>query len=351
MRYQLLGNSGLRVSDAALGIMTFGAKDWGTPEDEAARIYGLFRDAGGNFIDTANEIYAEGRAEEILGRLVVGHRQEIVIATKYSDALPGRDPNAAGNHRKSMIQSVERSLKRLGTDYVDVLWIHSWDYFTPVAEIMRGLDDLVRAGKVLYIGVSNAPAWEVSRANMLAELRGWTPFVGLQIEYNLIERTPERDLMPMARALDLAVVAWSPLASGILSGKYAEGGSQGGGRRLDSFMLRKLTERDHAIAEAVGSIAKEVGCSSPQLALAWLRSRLPNQVIPVLGARTLDQLRDNLGYLNVKLPVEAIERLDAVSAVPSGYPYNFLRKTVGPNYGGMFEMIDTHRDRGIWPAA
>ena len=347
MRYQLLGNSGLRVSELSLGTMTFGAEGWGTPEDEASRIYATYRDLGGNFIDTANEIYSGGRSEDILGGLIEGHRHEIVLATKYTDAPPGIDANAAGNHRKSMVQSLERSLKRLDTDYVDVFWVHAWDYMTPEQEVMRALDDLVRAGKVLYVGISDAPAWVVARCHTIGELRGWSPFVGVQIEYNLIERTPERELIPMARALDLAVIAWSPLASGILSGKYAKGSQTDGSRRLDTVAFRELDDRSQMIADAVAESARQLGCSSPQVALAWLRQRQPEQVIPIIGARTLHQLQDNAGCLNVTLDDEILARLDAISAVQFGFPHDFLATTRGPTYGGMFDQIDRHRDRGI----
>lgn len=353
MRYQLLGGSGLRVSELALGTMTFGSAGWGTPEDEAARIYAAFRDLGGNFIDTANEIYAGGAAEEFLGRFVAGHRHEVVLATKYSDAPPGLDPNAAGTHRKSMVQSLERSLRRLGTDYVDLLWVHAWDFMTPEFEVMRALDDLVRAGKVLYVAISDAPAWVIARCNTIAELRGWSPFVALQAEYNLVERTPERELLPVARALDLAVVAWSPLASGILSGKY--GGASGstkssGGRRLDAVSFKEVDERSLSVARVVADVAAEIGVSSPQVALAWLRQRRPAQVIPIIGARTSAQFGDNVGCLDVRLDAETVTRLDQVSAISLGFPNEFLATTSDPTYGGLLGRIDRHRDRGMWIA-
>src|SRR4029077_1350398 len=203
MKYRLLGNSGLRVSEVALGTMTFGEDwGWGAPKEEAQKVYNAFREAGGNFIDTAN-IYTNGASETFVGEFAKGHRQSMVLATKYSNASPGNDPNAAGNHRKSMTQAVEASLKRLQTDYIDLYWVHIWDQITPIEEVMRAFDDLVRQGKILYAGVSNMPAWVVAKANTLAELRGWTPFVGLQIEYSLIERTPERELLPMAADLGL----------------------------------------------------------------------------------------------------------------------------------------------------
>src|ERR1700686_3577809 len=220
MKYRLLGKSGLRVSEASLGTMTFGDEwGWGSPKAEAQQVYETYREAGGNFIDTAN-FYTNGTSEKFLGEFMQGHRESVVLATKYSLAVPGNDPNAAGNQRKNMMQSVEASLKRLQTDYIDLYWGHMWDQITPVEEVMRGLDDLVRAGKVLYTGISDAPAWWIAEANTLAHLRGWTQFVGLQIEYSLIERTVERELIPMAKALNLGVTAWSPLASGVLTGEY-----------------------------------------------------------------------------------------------------------------------------------
>jgi aryl-alcohol dehydrogenase-like predicted oxidoreductase len=212
MRYRLLGNSGLRVSEAALGTMTFGDElGWGSPKDEARKVYYAFREAGGNFIDTAN-FYTNGTSESFLGEFMKDHRPRVVMASKYSLAAPGTDPNAAGNHRKNMVQAVEASLKRLQTDYIDLYWVHIWDQITPVEEVMRGLDDLVRQGKVLYVGISDAPAWWIAQANTFAQLRGWSPFVGLQVEYSLIERTVERELIQMAKALNLGLTAWSPLA-------------------------------------------------------------------------------------------------------------------------------------------
>src|SRR5712692_9883769 len=220
VKCRLLGKSGLRVSEAALGAMTFGDEwGWGSPKDEAQKIYETYREAGGNFLDTAN-FYTGGTSEKFVGEFIKDHRQSIVLATKYSNAAPGNDPNAAGNHRKSMVQAVDASLSRLQTDYIDLYWVHIWDQMTPVEEVMRGLDDLVRQGRVLYAGISDAPAWWISQANTLAELRGWSRFAGLQIEYSLIQRTVERELVPMAKALNLGVLAWSPLANGVLTGKY-----------------------------------------------------------------------------------------------------------------------------------
>jgi aryl-alcohol dehydrogenase-like predicted oxidoreductase len=331
MRYRRLGRSGLRVSELCLGTMTFGAAGWGTVEADAAAMVARFRDAGGNFFDTANEIYAGGRSEEILGRLVAGARDEVVIATKYGLHPPGAThPNAAGNQRKSLRRSIESSLRRLGTDHVDLLWTHCWDGVTPVDEVMRALDDLVRQGKVLHIGVCNTPAWVVARSNTLAELRGWSAFIGLQVEYSLVERTAERELLPMARELGLGVAAWSPLASGILSGKYtdvavADREADGDGARLRTVPMRPLDERSLAVARGVGTLAAELGRPAAQLALNWLRAQ--DGVIPLLGARTLAQLEGNLGCLEFRLDAPALARLDALSTVELGYPHDYLRRT------------------------
>ncbi|HEX6704663.1 MAG TPA: aldo/keto reductase [Albitalea sp.] len=330
MRYRLLGRSGLRVSELCLGTMTFGASGWGTTEDDAATMVEAFRDAGGNFFDTANEIYAGGRSEEILGRLVRGgERERVVIATKYGLHPPGGgDPNLAGNHRKSLKRSIEASLRRLATDHVDLLWTHCWDGVTPVDEVMRALDDLVRQGKVLHIGVSNTPAWVVARSNTLAELRGWTSFIGLQVEYSLVERTAERELLPMARALGLGVAAWSPLGSGILSGKYADpAGHEGEAARLRTVPMRALDDRSLQVARGVAALAAELERPAAQVALNWLRQR--DGVIPLLGARTPVQLQGNLGCLDFNLDATSRAQLDALSAVEAGYPHDYLRRT-GP---------------------
>src|SRR6202043_3820624 len=243
MKNRLLGNSGLRVSEAALGAMTFGDDwGWGAAKDESRKVYDAFREAGGNFIDTAN-FYTNGTSESFLGEFMKDHRPSMVLATKYTMSAPGTDPNAAGNQRKNMMQSVEASLKRLQTDYIDLYWVHMWDQITPLEEVMRGLDDLVRVGKVLYTGISDAPAWWIAQANTLAHPRGWSPFIGLQIEYNLIERTVERELVPMAKALNLGLTAWSPLARGMLTGKYHGHGSSEQGRMNNDTMKGLMPEK------------------------------------------------------------------------------------------------------------
>jgi len=341
MRYKLLGRSGLRVSELCLGTMTFGNTQWGTPEAEAAQMYARFRDLGGNYLDTANEMYAEGRSEEILGRLVGGHRHEVVVATKYTFAFPGgRNPNAGGNHRKSLLRSLEASLRRLGTDYIDLMWIHAWDPATPADELMRALDDAVSQGKILHIGASNTPAWVVAQCNTLADWRGWTPFVGLQVEYSLVERAVERELLPMAQRLDLSVAAWSPLGSGILSGKYAKPVA-GEAKRLDTMQLKRIDERNSAIAAGVGELAREIGRSSPQVALNWLRAK-PG-VIPLVGVRTLAQFDDNFGCLDFQLDAAQLARLDGLSAIPLGYPHEFLRGTRNIVNAGFQDLLDSHR--------
>src|SRR5437660_8564682 len=213
--YRLLGRSGLRVSPLALGTMTFG---WGADRDEAKAIFDAYVERGGNFIDTANG-YSDGTAEQLVGEFAHARREELVIATKYSMPMRPGDPNSGGNSRKSMIRSVEASLSRLRTDYVDLLYLHMWYGDTPVEEVLRAMDDLVRSGKVLYVGMSDIPAWQVSRMQAIADLRGWAPLVALQIPYNLVERTVERELIPMAQTMGLGVVPWSPLAGGVLTGK------------------------------------------------------------------------------------------------------------------------------------
>ena len=344
MNYRLLGHSGLRVSEAALGTMTFGEEwGWGAAMDEVRKIYEAYRAAGGNFIDTAN-VYTNGQSETILGELLQGHRHEVVLATKFTNAPAANDANAGGNHRKSMMQSVEASLKRLRTDYIDLYWLHIWDRITPVEEVMRGFDDLVRQGKVLYIGVSDAPAWWVAQANTLAQLRGWTPFAGLQIEYSLVERTVERELIPMSQALGLGVVAWSPLAQGLLSGKYHGGGASEDARLNTESMRQFMPEQSRAdrIVAAVRTVAEQVGRSMSQVALAWLRHR-PVPVFPIIGARKLSQLEDNLASLSLTLAPEQVAALDTASHVDLGFPHDFFALDMVRNfiYGGMGDRILT----------
>src|SRR5246500_2230176 len=262
MRYTLLGNTGLRVSEVALGTMTFGTDwGWGAPEAESAKQFELFAEAGGTLIDTANK-YTNGTSESILGELLAADRDHFVVGTKYSLNVRDGDLNAGGNHRKSLVQALDASLRRLRTDHVDILWLHAWDYLTPPEEVMRALDDQVRLGKVLYLGISDTPAWVVAQLQTMAAARGWSTFSGLEIEYSLVQREVERELIPMARGLGLGVLAWGPLGAGVLSGKYASG-SPAGERRLDGADPGRL-----AVAQAVADVARELDLSSSVVGLA-----------------------------------------------------------------------------------
>lgn len=348
MRYKLLGKSGLRVSELCLGTMTFGEDwGWGASKDESRQVFDAFVEAGGNFIDTANG-YTDGSSEKILGELIATERDRFVVATKYSFPLHMSDkagnPNGSGNHRKSMMQSLEGSLKRLNTDYIDLFWLHAWDFMTPIEEVMRAFDDLVRSGKVLYIGISDAPAWIVSQANTLAQCYGWTPFVALQVEYSLVERTPERDLLPMAKAFDLAVTPWSPLGSGVLTGKYNKGSGNNEQGRLATTSGGNISQRHLAIAEVVSQVAEEIGHTPPQVALAWLLAQ-SGVVIPIIGSRKVSQIKDNLACLDVKLSPEHLQRLNEVSKVELGFPHDFLSNGMIRDrlFGGTFDLIDNHR--------
>jgi len=289
-----------------------------------------------------NPGYTNGTSESFIGEFMKDHRQSVVLATKYSNAAPGTDPNAAGNQRKNMMQAVEASLKRLHTDYIDLYWVHIWDQITPVEEVMRGLDDLVRAGKVLYVGISDAPAWWIAQANTLAHLRGWSPFIGLQIEYNLIERTVERELVPMAKALNLGLTAWSPLARGMLTGKYHGHGSSEQGRMNNDTMKGLMPEkqRTERIVAAIKTVSDETGRSMAQIALAWLRYR-PVPVIPIVGARKLSQLQDNLASLELTLSADQLRTLDEASRIELGFPYSIyaLESARSTMYGGLRDQI------------
>jgi aryl-alcohol dehydrogenase-like predicted oxidoreductase len=308
IRLRLLGRSGIRVSELCLGTMTFGTEwGFGAEESEARQIYAAYREAGGNFVDTANN-YNQGTSESILGRLVADERDAIVLATKFTFPFPtlGANPNSSGSHRKSLRHSVEGSLRRLNTDYVDLLWVHAWDQCTPVEETMRALDDLVRAGKVLAIGVSNTPAWVAAQAHAIAELRGWSAYCGLQIEYSLAERSADRELLPMARNLGLAAMAWSPLGRGALGGNHDPA---------------KLSPAQRRALDAATPVAREIGVTPAQVALAWV---LQQGLMPVLGARRLDQIRDNLAAVDVRIDGAQFAALEEATRVERGYPYDWL---------------------------
>jgi len=343
MKYKLFGNSGLRVSELSLGTMGFGKEwNWGADYEQSKAIFDVYANAGGNFIDTANR-YTEGTSEKYLGDFIKTDRDHFVLATKYTLKDRNGDPNFSGNHRKNMFRSVNESLKRMQTDYIDLLWLHIWDFTTHPEEIMRGLNDLVSKGIVHYIGISDTPAWIVSQANTLAELRGWNKFASLQIEYNLINRTAERDLLPMAKAFDLAVTPWAPLAGGALTGKYLKGDK---GRLPDNS--KRLNERSTAIAQKVVDIANQLGCTPAQVALKWTMQR--NQVmIPIVGATKPEQLTDALGCVNVTIPDALMQELDEVSKFELGFPGDFFNEpgVIDVVYGQTKHEIVNHRSYSI----
>jgi aryl-alcohol dehydrogenase-like predicted oxidoreductase len=351
MKYRLLGPSGLRVSEVCLGAMTFGdeaSEGWGASRAEARRILDVFSEAGGNFIDTAIN-YCGGLSERYVGELIGSERDRYVVATKYSAFLRARDPNSGGNHRKSLIQALERSLSHLNTDYIDLYWVHVWDPLTPVDELMRVLDDQVRAGKVLHVGISDTPAWVVARANALADLRGWSPFAGIQVEYSLIERAVERELVPMAHSLDLAVLAWGPLGRGLLTGKYTKDGPPAGEQARLAAGDPRLNDRNLAIVEVVREIAGDLGAEPAAVAIAWLLARPGPVVIPIVGARTAEQLRLTLGGADLDLPQDALSRLSAVSGIPLGFPHDFLAGLYARHAAidGAVETVPSTRGREI----
>ncbi len=347
MRYKLLGRTGLRVSELCLGAMIFGDSrgGWGTTKDEAARIVERYAQAGGNLVDTAN-YYARGQSERIVGELLKAERERWVLSTKYTLTMRPDDPNGGGAHRKSLAQSLEASLRRLGTDYIDLYWVHIWDAFTPVEEVVRALDDAVTAGKVLYVGISDTPAWIVAQAVTLADLRGWTRFAGLQVPYSLVERSVERELLPMAQALELTVTAWSPLGGGLLTGRYGTDRQRPDDTRIAAMGQSGLTDRNLAIADAVNTVAAQRGASSAQVAIAWLRAQQARGVIvPILGVRRREQLEDNLAALELELTTQELARLEEVSRIQLGFPHDFGADRLA--YGDTRPLVDNHRHTTI----
>jgi aryl-alcohol dehydrogenase-like predicted oxidoreductase len=338
MRYELLGrHTGLRVSEIAFGVALFGTGwGYGSEPEDARKVFDAYLEAGGNFFDTADG-YQFGQSETILGQFVRDVRDDVVIATKYSGGAD-KQPTLAktGNSRKNMIRSVEQSLKRLGTDRIDLFWVHHADNVTPIEEILRGLDDLVTSGKILYAGLSNFPAWRVSRGALLADLRGWAPLVGVQFEYSLVERTADRELLPMAEALGLAALLWSPLAGGLLTGKY-RAGDQGRLQGLGRVIRTETSDRDSAIVDALLAIAKDLGRTPAEVALAWIREkskRSTNALIPIIGPRTVQQLENNLRSLDVSLSDDQFRRLDEVSTPTPGVPFEVNQETLPRVSGG-----------------
>ncbi len=341
MRYRILGRSGLRVSELALGTMTFGEDwGWGASREESRLIFDAFAEAGGNFIDTAIN-YTNGTSERFVGEFLASDRDHFVLATKFTLSTRPDDLNFSGNHRKNLRRSVERSLDSLRTDYIDLLWLHMWDYTTPIEEIMRGLDDLVRSGKVLHVGVSDTPAWVIARANTQAELRGWSPFCAVQVPYSLARRDVEREILPVAKAFDMAVTPWGLLGGGVLTGKYNRGGDEP--KRRDPA---GIPEAQLKLAEEVVRVAGEIDRSPAQVAVDWVRQQQERApIVPILGARSVSQLKDNLGCLEFELGPAELERLEAASGFEPGFPHDFLeseniRKLI---YGENFALLDDPR--------
>jgi aryl-alcohol dehydrogenase-like predicted oxidoreductase len=320
--YVTLGRSGLRVSPLCLGAMTFGEDlGWGSSVEESQAIMDRYIDLGGNFIDTAN-FYTKSHSEKIIGDHVGRHparRDRLVIATKFSGNLYPGDPNGGGSGRKSIVSACDNSLRRLQTDYIDLYWLHNWDVHTPIEETMSALDDLVRAGKVRYLGVSDTPAWKIAEANVTAHFRGWSAFIGLQIEYSLLERTVEQELMPMARELGLGVTPWSPLKSGALSGKYTRSNHAEARRDRAAFLEPFLNDKTYALVDELASIAKAQDTTVARVALAWLRVQ-PGVTSTIIGARRSTQLEDNLKSLDVTLGSDELARLDALTKPTFGFP-------------------------------
>jgi aryl-alcohol dehydrogenase-like predicted oxidoreductase len=337
MKYKLLGTSGLKVSELCLGTMGFGTEGgWGADKSTSFSILEAFANTGGNFLDTAN-FYKAGTSEKIIGEFVSSRdRDQFVIATKYSLYDNTTNVNASGNNRKNMMRSVEGSLKRLNTDFIDVLYLHIWDWLTPVDEVLRGLDDLVRQGKINYAAISDTPAWIVAKANTMAELMGWSKFIALQIEYSLLQRTPERELLPMAKHFGMTVTPWAPLAGGALTGKYLRGDR---GRLKETS--NRLNARSERITKEVIAVAYELGVQPSDIAIKWTMQK-DFQCIPIVGATKLSQLEDNLKAIDVTLPAEAIERLNEASAIELGFPHDFFNEEAVQknNFGGFYHQIE-----------
>jgi aryl-alcohol dehydrogenase-like predicted oxidoreductase len=340
MRYKLLGRSGLRVSELCLGTMTFGdAWGWGADRAVSQQMFNRYAEAGGNFIDTSVN-YTNGQSETLVGEFIKSDRDHFVVATKYSLKHPeDTDPNRGGNHRKNMMRSVEQSLRQLDTDYIDVLYLHVWDHMTPVDEIVRGMDDLVRMGKVNYLAFSDTPAWIMAEANTRAELMGWTRFIAYQLPYSLASRSIERAEIPAAKHWEMAVLPWAILGGGLLTGKYSSQNTE-----PKRFENRQVSEREQKIIDAVQAVANETGCSPSQVAINWVRQQEQKaQIIPILGTRTITQLEDNLAALEWELTPEQLKQLDEASKIEYGFPRDFTEGG-GRQYvfGKTFDQIDNH---------
>jgi aryl-alcohol dehydrogenase-like predicted oxidoreductase len=337
MKYKLLGRSGLKVSELCLGTMGFGTEGgWGADKETSFAIMDAYANAGGNFLDTAN-VYKLGTSEKIIGEYIGNHdRDYFVLATKYSLKDNITNPNASGNNRKNMMRSVEESLKRLKTDFMDILYLHIWDDLTPIDEVLRAMDDLIRQGKVNYAAISDTPAWIVAKGNTLAELMGWSQFVALQVEYSLIARTPERELIPMAKHFGITVTPWAPLGGGALTGKYLRG--EQGRIKPES---KRLNDRSTQITKEVVAIAGELNTSPGNVALKWTMQQGISS-IPVVGATKLSQLEENLKTVDVELSKEHLQKLNEVSAIELGFPGDFFAEDgVKTNtFGGFYDKIE-----------
>lgn len=337
MKYKLLGRSGLKVSELCLGTMGFGTEaGWGADATTSFDIVDAYANEGGNFLDTAN-IYKLGTSEKIIGDYISNHdRDYFVLATKYTLKDNLSNPNASGNNRKNMMRSVEDSLKRLKTDFIDVLYLHIWDDITPIDEVLRGMDDLIKQGKITYAAISDTPAWVVAKGNTLAELMGWSQFIALQVEYSLLARTAERELIPMAKHFGMTVTPWAPLAGGALTGKYLKGDK--GRIKPES---NRLNQRAEKITRVVMEIAQELGVSESHVALQWTMSK-GFQCIPIVGATKVDQLKDNLKTVDVKLSPEQVKKLDDASKIELGFPGDFFNEdAVKMNtFGGFYDRVE-----------
>lgn len=348
--YVTLGNSGLRVSPLCLGAMTFGEDwGWGSSVKDSEAIMDAFIAQGGNFIDTANA-YTKGHSEKIIGDHVGRHankRDRLVVATKFFANLYPGDPNGGGASRKAIVAACEQSLRRLQTSYIDLYWMHCWEALTPIEETMRALDDLVESGKVRYIGFSDTPAWKCAEAQTLARFRGFAPLAALQIEYSLLERTVEGELLPMARELGMGVTPWSPLKGGVLTGKYtrAKHGQHEAGR--GAWVTGSLGDAAYDVIEAAAQIAKELDTSVSRVAIAWVQGR-PGVASTIIGARTMRQLEDNLGALDVKLSPAHLEKLESLTKPKLNFPAEFLGGAPVFSFGG---TTVNGRSAPLWPAA
>lgn len=337
MKYKLLGRSGLKVSELCLGTMGFGTEaGWGADKETSFAIMDTFANAGGNFIDTAN-IYKLGTSEKIIGEYISNHdRDYFVLATKYTLKDNITNPNASGNNRKNMMRSVEESLKRLNTDFIDLLYLHIWDGITPVDEVLRAMDDLIKQGKVNYAAISDTPAWVVAKSNTLAELMGWNQFIALQVEYSLLQRTPERELIPMARHFGMTVTPWAPLGGGALTGKYLRG--EHGRIKPES---NRRNDRSTDITKVVMEIADNLGISPGNVALRWTMGQGFSS-IPVVGATKVNQLEDNLKTVDIDLSKEHFQKLNDISAIQLGFPGDFFNEdAVKTNtFGGFYDRVE-----------